>query len=135
MGDRLRHSVLLALGLLSAVALAGLLVACSVGPPQCPTVPKSSDEGFNIDPIVRVEIRNALRDLLRDSGSYEEESIIARPVFSEARDDGSRYYTRVEVEFRAKNAFGGVVPGYAYVELSEDADEGCTVIGATLAEE
>ena len=134
MGDRLRHSVLLALGLLSAVALAGLLVACSVGPPQCPTVPKSSDEGFNIDPIVRVEIRNALRDLLRDPGSYEEESIFARPVFSEVRDDGSRYYTRVEVEFRAKNAFGGVVPGYAYVELSEDQDEGCTVVDATLSE-
>ena len=120
--------------LVSGVTLATAM-ACSIDPPKCPTVPKGSAEGFNVDYMVKREIQESVKDLLRDPGSYEEESIIARPVFSEARDDGSRYYTRVEVEFRAKNAFGGVVPGYAYVELSEDADEGCTVIGATLAEE
>ena len=110
-------------------------MACSIDPPKCPTVPKESAEGFTLDHMVKREIQESVKDLLRDPSSYEEESILARPVFSEARDDGSRYYTRVEVEFRAKNVFGGVVPGYAYVELSEDADEGCTVIDATLAEE
>ena len=109
-------------------------MACSSGPPKCPTVPEDSGEGFSIDYMVKREIQESVKDLLNDPGSYEEESILARPVFSEARDDGSRYYTRVEVEFRAKNAFGGVVPGYAYVKLSEDPDEGCTVIDTTLAE-
>ena len=98
-------------------------------------MPKESGEGFDVDYMVRLEIQESVKDLLNDPGSYEHESILARPVFSEARDDGSRYFTRVEVEFRSKNAFGGVMPGSAYVELSEDADEGCTVIDATLAEE
>ena len=120
--------------LVSGVTLA-TAVACSSGPPKCPTVPEESGEGFKTDYMVEREIHESVKDLLRDPGSYEGESILARPVFSEDRDDGSRYFTRVEVEFRAKNAFGGVVPGYAYVELSEDADEGCTVIDATLAEE
>ena len=103
-------------------------MACSSSPPKCPTVPEESGEGFKTDYMVEREIQESVKDLLRDPGSYEEESILARPVFSEDRDDGSRYFTR------AKNAFGGVVPGYAYVELSEDPNEGCIVIDTTLAE-
>ena len=106
----------------------------SSGPTQCPTVPESSGEVFDIDYSVGQEIRESLRELLHDPQSYEEEAIFARPGLSETRDDGSKYYTRIEIEFRSKNPSGGVMPGYAYVEISEDPEEGCTVVDATLSE-
>ena len=73
-------------------------LACGSSPSKCPTVPESADEGFAIDYMVRHEIEESVKDLLHDPRSYEEEAIIARPIFSETRENGSRYYTRVEVE-------------------------------------
>ena len=82
---------------------------------------------------VRWDVEKAVKDLLLDPGSYEKDSITARRLFAAERSDGSQYYSAVTVRFRAKNTFGGYARGTAWVELNEDAEEGCTVVRANLA--
>ena len=85
-------------------------------------------------PSIQHDVRGAAKDLLLDPGSYQEDGMYARESYSRRRRDGSdtRYYNRVEVEFRTKNTFGGMATGYATVRLTEDPDEGCKVLGAEL---
>ena len=99
--------------------------------PRCPDVVPAS-EPFTVDLLVEIRIDLAVEELLLDPGSYEQDAIYAMktPIFT--RDDGSQYYGRYEVEFRASNAFGGIGTGIATVGLKESEDRGCVVTGAYL---
>ena len=57
---------------------------------------------------------------------------MARPFFSEERTDGSKHYNRLEVDFGARNAFGGMVRGTAWVFIEEGDDGSCNVLRAEL---
>ena len=108
------------------------MVACGGGPSQCPTVPEESETGFDMEFGVQWDIEHAVKDLLNDPDSYKKNEITASRRFEEARDDGSRYYARITVDFRARNAFGGMVPGSAVVWIQETPEEGCVVNYAEL---
>ena len=119
--------------LIVCVLLLCLAVACSSGPPQCPTVPERTEEGFDIDYRVRSEIAARIQFWLRDPGSYEEARTTANArsfmgeSLTQTRSDGSRYYTELEVSFRSRNGFGGMAANHATVELWESRVEGCVV--------
>ena len=108
------------------IALAAVfLLAC--GPPKCPTVPEESGKGFEMDYTVENAVHDAIKSLLADPGSYENDRIYASRFKSQEREDGSHYYYQVDVEFRARNAYGGTVRGVGWVGLYEDPDAGCVV--------
>ena len=96
---------------------------------MCPSV-----DNFDLAFATEVDIQVAVRDLLLDPGSYQQRNITANKLDARLRDDGSKYYGTVTVNFRAKNAFGGMMPGSARVTLDEDPDGGCMVRRATLIE-
>lgn len=114
--------------LISAVIAAFISIACGVLDldPPCPTVPEGDTDTFDMAGF-DWDVDQAIKDLLNDPDSYVRENTLARRGFSDSRADGTRYYTQVEVDFRAKNIYGGVVPGYAYVQLSENADGDCKI--------
>ena len=82
---------------------------------------------------VQWDVERAVKDLLNDPDSYKKNKINASSRFAETRADGSRYDTRLTVDFRARNAFGGMVPGLAVVWIQE-TPEGCAVDYAELAQ-
>ena len=69
---------------------------------------------------------------MNDPGSMDYRGATAHPIDSATRADGSKYYTRVVAQFTAKNAFGGRVSGAAEVDLDEDAEGACAVVGVEL---
>ena len=101
--------------------------------PLCPTVPTELGVGWDADYSVRRAIDDAVKDLLADPGSYDRHGMSASGDAFD-RDDGSRYYWLIEVDFSAANAFGGMVHGDAQVALLEREAEGCVVVIAELIE-
>ena len=81
---------------------------------------------------VRKDVEDSVKDMLNDPGSYKKHGISAMRSFAKQRGDGSLYYERVVVDFGARNAFGGMVRGYATVYLEEDAAGECKVTGTQL---
>ena len=65
-----------------------------------------------------------------DPNSYEAQRYAGRSTRN--REDGSKYYRLITVDFTAKNMFGGRVPGKASVLLTEDPEDGCMVMDAIL---
>ena len=82
--------------------------------------------------MVKVRIDLAVENLLLDPGSYERDAIYAiqRPILT--REDGSEYYGRYEVDFRARNTYGGMTAGLASVYVEESKEDGCRVVLAEL---
>ena len=122
--------------IVSVLALLAL-TACASGPPPCPTVEDDNtwtiDSGA-IDPDVRAAFTVAVQGWLRDPASYEEvrvtanhESFITGESLILSRSDGSRYYSELQVHYRARNGFGGMNTGVATIKLRENAVEGCIV--------
>lgn len=112
--------------LLVLLSVVPLLLAC--GSSKCPTVGES-----DVDWELESSIMDAVSSLLLDPGSYEPRRYYTTFInASSERDDGSRFYTSLMVDFTAKNMFGGRVPGQAIVELREDSEDGCIVVEAEL---
>ncbi len=100
---------------------------------RCPTVPKNLGDGFDLDLAVEWAAEDAIRDILQDPDSFEERGISSRAMWGVPRADGSEYYSKLEVDFTARNALGGTVRGYATVDLRETSS-GCIVSNAVLWE-
>lgn len=113
--------------LLVLLSLVPLLLAC--GSSKCPTVGE-----FDVDIELELSILNVVSPLLLNPGSYESRRYYPASVDASIRerDDASRFYTFLMVDFTAENIFGGRVPGKAIVELREDSEDGCIVVDAEL---
>lgn len=98
---------------------------------RCPDV-VPLDEPFEVGLTVEVRIDLAVENLLLDPKSYERDAIYAtqRPILT--REDGSEYYGRYEVDFRARNTYGGMTAGLASVYVEESKEDGCRVVLAEL---
>ena len=83
---------------------------------------------------LQVDVEWEIQKLLNDPESYRQVNMVSRPIYAVSRDDGTEYYGTIEVEFRAANAFGGMVPGHAKVEIVEDEEGVCNVTNAYLLE-
>ncbi len=94
----------------------------------------SAEEGFRVDYGLERDARDAIKALLQDPGSYKEYRIFSRMANARTRDDGTEYFRRLEVEFGARNGFGGMVRGRATVDLEEHPEDGCQVTRARLYE-
>ena len=75
-----------------------------------------------------------IQKLLNDPDSYRKVNMVSRRAYAVSRDDGTEYYGTIEVDFRAANSFGGMVQGYAKVEMVEDDEGVCHVTNAYLVE-
>ena len=102
------------------------------GPTQCPNLEGSPVTTLKLNTDLRVQIQLAIEDRLIDSGSYDYERTRANRRNFRQRPDGSRYYSSVVVSYTAKNAFGGRVSGAAEVDLDEDAEGACAIVGVEL---
>ena len=122
-----KHGKAALLFVVCVIAVAAL-AACDTNS-QCPP----ATEGFSIGYALEREIRNAIKAQLSDPDSYKEYRVFGRRAYVQTRENGQEYFKRLEVEFGARNAFGGMVRGRATVDLREGA-EGCRVTGATIYE-
>lgn len=106
-------------------------VACGEPkPPACPTIPESGE--WDMDWELKFDMHWEIMQLLRDPDSFQEVRTLSRRAYAVQRPDGTEYYGTIEIDFRAANAFGGMVPGYAKVELNEDEEGVCHVVNAYL---
>ena len=98
------------------------------------TINESNESNNEITETVTFndDIDDEIKELLNDPDSYERDSMYARRALSEARSDGTKYYTRLDVRFRARNAFGGMARGYGLVDLSENAEGHCRITSTTI---
>jgi hypothetical protein len=98
---------------------------------RCPDV-VPLDEPFEVGLTVEVRIDLAVENLLLDPKSYERDAIYAtqRPILT--REDGSEYYGRYEVDFRARDNYGEMTAGLASVYVEESKEDGCRVVLAEL---
>lgn len=114
-------------GSISAIGLMAM-VGCSWLEPQPEACPRVG-ERLSLD--MSIDIDWAVKDMLLDPGSYE---VIEKhgylPVANRA--DEYKYYSVVGVDFRAKNSFGGYVPGWAEVVLGEDREGNCQIMSTDL---
>ena len=106
------------------------LTAC--GPERCPTVNEDGDDLEDMSLNLRSEIYAKIYPLLMDPGSYELQGYSTKRLYSAKRKDDSRYHSRYEIRFTAKNMFGGRTPGTAVVDLEEDVEGKCVVVDARL---
>ena len=109
----------------------GIWSSCNEPGARCPDV-TPPDEPFEVGFIVEGRIDWGVKDLLLDPESYERDGIYAttRPILT--REDGSEYYGRYEVDFRASNTYGGMTAGLASVYVEESKEDGCRVVLAEL---
>ena len=99
-------------------------------PDPCPSVPTSG--GFEVGLHLQYDIDDGIKELLNDPDSYKRDSMHASPALSEVRSDGTKYYTRLNVQFRARNVFGGMTQDYGLVGLFENGEGHCSIASTTL---
>ena len=85
------------------IGIIAFTVACDPGPDYCPP----AKEEFRTSYELRQQIDSAIKAELQDPNSYERHEIFARQAYATSRENGTEYFERLEVDFGARNAFGG----------------------------
>ena len=112
-----------------------LIGVCGLfAPSGCPTVPLDPEEHFVLPANLYDNIRSSIEPFLIVPDSYEYRGATARADDSQYRRDVSKYYTKMTVEFKAKNLFGVEPTHYAQVWLFETEDGECVVLDVAISQ-
>ena len=111
---------------LSLVALAGLVLVLKPTASSCPDIRYPSSD-LSVNGYTRDRIAEAIKRELGNPDTYELRNVEGLRDYVKDRADGSSYYTRVNVYFRAETGMGGQVLDRIRVNLRETGGGECHV--------